>query len=66
MEFEVGDMVFLKVVPWKRVIPFQKWGKLNLLYIGPYNILKKNGSVAYWLELSQDLEWIHKVFHVSM
>ena len=30
LEFEVGDMVFLKVAHWKRVIRFQKQGKLNL------------------------------------
>ena len=29
LEFEVGDMVFLKVAHWKRVARFQKRGKLN-------------------------------------
>nr|GEW75695.1 putative reverse transcriptase domain-containing protein [Tanacetum cinerariifolium] len=30
MEFEVGDMVILKVSPWKGVVRFSKRGKLNL------------------------------------
>nr|GEY83299.1 putative reverse transcriptase domain-containing protein [Tanacetum cinerariifolium] len=29
MEFQVGDKVMLKVSPWKGVVRFEKWGKLN-------------------------------------
>ncbi|GJX71782.1 putative reverse transcriptase domain-containing protein [Tanacetum coccineum] len=29
LEFQVGDNVMLKVSPWKGVIRFGKWGKLN-------------------------------------
>ncbi|GJW73521.1 putative reverse transcriptase domain-containing protein [Tanacetum coccineum] len=29
LEFQVGDKVMLKVSPWKGVIRFGKWGKLN-------------------------------------
>ena len=36
LEFEVRDMVFLKVVPWKCVIQFQRKGKLNPRYIRPF------------------------------
>nr|GEW01573.1 retrotransposon protein, putative, Ty3-gypsy subclass [Tanacetum cinerariifolium] len=36
LEFEVGDKVMLKVSPWKGVIRFDKWGKLNHRYIGPF------------------------------
>nr|GEV29080.1 hypothetical protein [Tanacetum cinerariifolium] len=36
MEFQVGDMVMLKVSPWKEVIRFDKRGKLNPRYIGPF------------------------------
>ena len=42
LEFEMDDMVFLKVTPWKRVIRFQKRGKLNPRYIGPFRILERN------------------------
>ena len=58
--------MFLKVVPWKRVIWFKKKGKLNPRYIGPFRILERVGPVAYRLELSRELERIHDVFHVSM
>nr|GFC59468.1 putative reverse transcriptase domain-containing protein [Tanacetum cinerariifolium] len=29
MEFQVGDKVMLKVSPWKGVVRFGKWEKLN-------------------------------------
>ncbi|GJW83138.1 putative reverse transcriptase domain-containing protein [Tanacetum coccineum] len=39
MEFQVGDMVMLKVSPWKEVIRFEKRGKLGPLYIGPFKVM---------------------------
>ena len=51
LEFEVGDMVFLKVAPWNGIIRFPKRGKLNPQYIGPFKILERIGLVAYRLEL---------------
>ena len=66
MEFEVSDMVFLKVTYWKRVIRFGKRGKLSPRYIGPYQIIERIGPVAYKLNLSDELSRIHNVFHVSM
>ena len=56
LEFEVKDMVFLKVVLWKGVIRFRKRGKLNPQYIEPFEILQRIGLVAYHLELPRDLE----------
>ncbi|GJZ65622.1 hypothetical protein Tco_0622318 [Tanacetum coccineum] len=41
MEFQVGDKVMLKVSPWKGVVRFGKWGKLNPRYVGPFKVLKK-------------------------
>ena len=35
LEFEVGDHVFLKVMPKRGVVKLGKWGKLSLRYIGP-------------------------------
>ena len=64
--FEVGDMVFLRISPWKGVLRFGKRGKLSPRYIGPYRIVERIGEVAYRLELSSDLDRIHDVFHVSM
>ena len=58
--------MFLKVAPWKGVIRFQKRGKLNLRYIGPFKIVERIGPIAYCLELPSELSRIHDVFHVSM
>ncbi|GJV06356.1 hypothetical protein Tco_1344012 [Tanacetum coccineum] len=54
MEYEVGDIVMLKVSPWKGVVRFGKRGKLNLRYVGPFKVLAKVGKVAYKLELPQE------------
>nr|GEZ97024.1 reverse transcriptase domain-containing protein [Tanacetum cinerariifolium] len=51
MEFEVGDRVMLKVSPWKEVVRFDKRGKLNPRYVGPFKVLANMGIVAYKLEL---------------
>ncbi|GJR01524.1 putative reverse transcriptase domain-containing protein [Tanacetum coccineum] len=63
--FEVRDKVMLKVLPWKGVIRFGKRGKLNPRYIGPFKILAKMGTVAYRLELPEQLSRVHSTFHVS-
>ncbi|GKF13927.1 hypothetical protein Tco_0055389 [Tanacetum coccineum] len=55
----------LKVSPWKGVIRFGKRGKLNPLYIGPFKVLAKFGTVAYRLELPDQLSRVHSTFHVS-
>ncbi|GKB93303.1 hypothetical protein Tco_0979440 [Tanacetum coccineum] len=55
----------LKVSPQKGVIRFEKQGKLNPQYIGPFKILKRVGPVAYTLELPEELSNVHSIFHVS-
>ncbi|GJW49102.1 putative reverse transcriptase domain-containing protein [Tanacetum coccineum] len=65
MEYEVRDRVMLKVSPWKGVVRFGKWGKLNLRYVRPFKVLAKVRKVAYRLELPQELSRVHHTFHVS-
>ena len=66
IRYEIGEKVFLKVSPWKKVTRFRKKGKLSPRFIGPNEVIKKVGPVAYKLALPPDLEKIHNVFHVSM
>ena len=39
LEFEVGDQVFLKVMPKRGVVRFGKHGKLSPRFVGPFEIL---------------------------
>ena len=66
LEFEVGDHVFLKVMPKRAVVRFGKCGKLSPRFIGPFEILKMVGTVAYRLDLPPSMSDVHEVFHVSM
>ncbi|GKA37404.1 putative reverse transcriptase domain-containing protein [Tanacetum coccineum] len=64
-EYEVGENVLLKVLPWKGVMRFRKKGKLTSRYVGPFEILKRIGLVAYRLRLHEELIGVHDTFHVS-
>ena len=66
LKCEVGDLVFLRISPWKGVLRFRKKGKLSPRYMGPYEIVERIGEVAYRLRLPPELDRIHDVFHVSM
>ena len=66
LEFEVGDHVFLKVMPKRGVVSFGKRGKLSPRFIGPFEILERIGIVEYRLALPPSMSDVHEVFHVSM
>ena len=64
--FEVGDHVSLKVNPKRGVVRFGKRGKLPSRFIGPFEILKRMGSVVYRLALPPSMLGVHEVCHVSI
>ncbi|GJR67272.1 hypothetical protein Tco_0013337 [Tanacetum coccineum] len=53
------------VSSWNGVIRFSKRGKLDPIYIRPFKIIAKVGTVAYRLELPEKLSRVHSTFHVS-
>ena len=63
-EFQVGDMVLVKIIP----IQFKSFRKVHKglvrKYEGPFPILRRVGKVSYKVELPPRLK-IHPVFHVS-
>ncbi|XP_071900991.1 uncharacterized protein [Coffea arabica] len=66
LEFVVGDKVFLRVKPWKSGVVSKRGKKLKPRYIGPFEVLKRVGKVAYQLRLPTSTTKVHDVFHVSM
>ena len=66
LEFEVGDHVFLKVMPKRGVVRFGKRRKLSPRSIEIFEILERISIVAYRLALSSIMSGVHEVFHVSM
>ena len=60
------DHVFLKVMPKRGVVRFDKRGKLAPRYIGSFEVLERVGTVSYRLALSLSLSGVHEVFHISM
>ncbi|GKG45351.1 hypothetical protein Tco_0495429, partial [Tanacetum coccineum] len=51
--------------PWKGVVRFGKRRKLNPRYVGPFKVIERVRSVAYKLELPEELSRVHNTFHVS-
>nr|GEW23101.1 hypothetical protein [Tanacetum cinerariifolium] len=65
LEFEVGDMIQLKVSPWNGDVRFGKRKKLSPHYTGSFKILARVTPVAYTFEFPEELKGIHSTFHVS-
>jgi len=65
IEFQVGDLVFLRVNPVTGVGRAFKCRKLTPRFVGPFEIIEKVGIVAYRIALPPSLSNLHNVFHVS-
>ena len=61
-----GDHVFLRVSPLRGIFRFGKKRKLAPRYIGPFEVLRRVGAVAYEVALPPDFPPVHPVFHVSL
>ncbi|XP_070014830.1 uncharacterized protein [Nicotiana sylvestris] len=66
VSFMVGEKVLLKVLSMKGIMRFGKKGKLSPKFIGPFEVLRRVGEVAYELALPPSLLEVYSVFHVSM
>jgi len=63
--FSVGDEVFVKVSPLRKVMRFGTSRKLAPRFIGPYEITEKVGTLTYRVNLPSELAGVHNIFHVS-
>ncbi|XP_069151903.1 uncharacterized protein [Solanum lycopersicum] len=66
LDFMEGEQVLLKVSPMKDVMRCGKRGKLCPRYIGPFEVLKRVGEVAYELALPSGLSGVHPEEPVSI
>ncbi|GJX83470.1 hypothetical protein Tco_0332951 [Tanacetum coccineum] len=62
---QIKSRIQAALSPWKGVVRFGKRGKLNPRYVGPSKVIERIGTVAYKLELPQQLSQVHNAFHVS-
>ena len=66
LEFEVGDHVFLKVIPKRGVVRFGKRGKLSPRFNLTFRDTLEDRHYAYRLALPPSMSGVHEAFHVSM
>ena len=57
--------MYIKVNPDESTLRLGKYKKLAPRYCGPFEIIAKVGPVAYWLDLTPNIQ-VHNVFHVSI
>ncbi|KAG6472106.1 hypothetical protein ZIOFF_069562 [Zingiber officinale] len=65
VRFEIGDMVLLKLQPYRQVsLASKNHSKLSPRFYWPFKIIDRVGNVAYKLQLPDHAK-LHPVFHVS-
>ncbi|GKB39730.1 putative reverse transcriptase domain-containing protein [Tanacetum coccineum] len=62
---QIKDRLKAALSPWKGVVRFGKKGKLAPRFVGPFEIIKKVGPVAYRLDFPEELNGVHDTFHLS-
>ena len=63
--FEVGDMVYLKLQPYRHTsLSIHRCLKLHSKFYGPFRVLAKVGNTSYKLLLPEGCQ-LHHTFHVS-
>lgn len=66
VQFEVGDMVYLKYRPFRQSSLFRpETRKLAPRFFGPFEVVGRIGATAYRLRLLEGSR-VHPVFHVSL
>ncbi|GJT08853.1 putative reverse transcriptase domain-containing protein [Tanacetum coccineum] len=61
----IGSEIVQETTKKKGVLCFGKKGKLAPRFVGPFEITKRIGLVAYRLRLPEELNGVHDTFHVS-
>ncbi|RZB42558.1 hypothetical protein D0Y65_053222 [Glycine soja] len=65
LELGVSDHVFVRVTSWTGIGRALKSQKLTPHFIGPFQIIKRVGLLAYQIALPPSLSNLRNVFHVS-
>ncbi|GJR19505.1 putative reverse transcriptase domain-containing protein [Tanacetum coccineum] len=61
---QIQDRLKAALSPWKGVVRFGKKGKLAPRFVRPFEIIEKVGPVSYRLDLPEELDGVHDMFHV--
>ncbi|GKE47477.1 putative reverse transcriptase domain-containing protein, partial [Tanacetum coccineum] len=62
---QIKDRLKAALSPWKGVVCFGKKEKLAPRFVGPFEITKRIGPIAYRLRLPEELNGVHDTFHMS-